>query len=97
MRQHNNLLSKSTRQFIYQRQEGVGLYVEKVGGGFWLVEGQLSRGGGGALREANIFSGLGQQSKNTLLMLMCIRSEQANISTALQWQSGRAGYCCVCL
>ena len=27
--------------------------------------GLLFRGGGGAMREANIFSGLGQQSKNT--------------------------------
>lgn len=37
--------------------------------------GGLFRGGGGALREANIFSGLRQHSENTLLMLMCIRSE----------------------
>lgn len=37
--------------------------------------GGLFRGGGRALREANIFSGLRQHSENTLLMLMCIRSE----------------------
>lgn len=43
---------------------------------------------GAALWEANIFSGSGQQSENTPLMLMCIRSERANISSALQWQSG---------
>lgn len=43
---------------------------------------------GEALWEANIFSGSGQRSENMLLMLMCIRSERANISTALQWQSG---------
>lgn len=43
------------------------------GGGWWLVvegeEGFFKRGGG-ALREANIFSGLRQHSENTLLMLM---------------------------
>lgn len=33
------------------------------GGGFF-------KRGGGALREANIFSGLRQHSENTLLMLM---------------------------
>lgn len=43
-------------------------------GGFWCVSGE-SRGAGGALREANIFSGFGRHCKNTLLMLMCIRSE----------------------
>lgn len=37
--------------------------------------GGILRGGEGASMEANIFSGLLQYSENTLLMLMCIRSE----------------------
>lgn len=59
----DNLLSKSTCQFIYQEGEAFGVCLEK------------SRGAGGASREANIFSGLVRHCKNTLLMLMCIRSE----------------------
>lgn len=41
----------------------------------WMEGGGLFRRGGGALREANIFSGLRQHSENRLPMLMCIRSE----------------------
>lgn len=44
-------------------------------GGFWCVCLEKVRESGGALREANIFSGFGRHCKNTLLMLMCIRSE----------------------
>lgn len=45
--------------------------LEKVGRG----AGGEGGGAGGTLREANIFSGLQTHNENTLLMLMCIRSE----------------------
>lgn len=77
-RRHNNLLSKSTRHLVI-KGKAVGVWAcvwGKLEGGCVSCGGvRVFREGGGALREANIFSGLRQHSENTFLMLMYIRSE----------------------